>query len=564
MSREDGANGGAVRQRRLSAVSRTGFALVRRGGDRENSAVSRSLKNIGIVSAATMVSRVLGLGRDMLVTAVFGTSALASAFVTAFTLPNLFRRLLGEGALTAAIVPTLNDELAAGQRPRAFVLVNQVMGWLGLTTAVIVVLAMLGLHLSLDAAWLRGWSDDPAQAVRWRMAMELAVVLFPYLFFVCLAAAFSATLQTLGRFLEPALSPIWLNLAIIGALGGAVWGWDLTLDDDRMRWLCGGVLMGGFLQMVVPAWALMREGWRPRLDLRLSPAVRAVLVLMGPTVLGSAVYLINLSVSRVIGLSLNDSAAAVLNLATRLIELPIGVFAIAVSTVVFPLISGYAAKGEWAKLAKAYHAGMRLVLAINVPAAMGMVVLAGPIIRVLFQCGEFGASDTALMLPVLQVFALGLPFFAYVNLMLRAFYAEKDTRTPVRAAVLSFVINVGLSLLLMGPLSTVGLAIASNVAVVAQAIYLQHALTKKRSSLSVALMWGSIGKIVIGSLVMQATLEGVLHVLSAAGDGLGADLIRLGVGVPLGGIVYGAVVWMMQLEGRETLLNLLRGRKPRV
>ncbi len=511
-----------------------------------------------------MVSRVLGLGRDMLVTAVFGTSALASAFVTAFTLPNLFRRLLGEGALTAAMVPTLSEELAARQRPGAFGLVNQVGTWLGAVTAAIVALAMIGLHVLADATWLEQWSDDPTQVARWRLAAEIAVVLFPYLLFVCVAAAFSAALQTLGRFLEPALSPIWLNLAIITALGGAVWGLGIEPGGAQMRWLCGGVLVGGFLQMVVPAAALVREGWRPRADFSLSPALRAVLTLMGPTVLGSAVYLINLAVSRVIGLSLNDSAAAVLNLATRLIELPIGVFAIAVSTVVFPLISRYAAQGEWTRLARAYHAGMRLVLAVNVPAAVGMALLATPIIRVLFQRGEFTASDTVLMTPVLMVFAAGLPFFAYVNLMLRAFYAEKDTRTPVRAAVLSFVINVGLSLTLMGPLSTMGLALASNLAVVAQAIYLQRALTRRRAELGIVRMLPGILKIMTASGVMGGALWLGLRLVGGGSPSLAADGLRLAIAVPAGIAIYGAAAWALRLEGRDELLGLLRGRKPRM
>jgi putative peptidoglycan lipid II flippase len=417
--------------------------------------------------------------------------------------------------------------------------------------------ALVGLA---DAEWLNRATDDPAQIARWRLAAELAVWLFPYLIMVCLAAAFSATLQTLGRFLTPALSPIWLNIAMIGFLGGAVWWGGVDVAGDRLRWLCLGVLVGGFFQMVVPAWALMREGWKPRIDLSLSPAVRTILMLMGPTVLGSAIYLINLSVSRLIGLSLNDSAAAILNLATRLIELPIGVFAIAVSTVVFPLIANFAAKADWVNLAKAYHKGMRLVLAVNVPAAVGMVVLAGPIIRVLFQRGEFTADDTAATVPVLAVFAIGLPIFAYVNLMLRAFYAQKDMRTPVRAALLSFVVNVALSLTLMGPFSTMGLALASNFSVLGQAVYLQRALSKTRPELGFGPVLKDVGKILCGSMVMALGVWGGASALSSLGQGFGWDVVRLGLLLPVGAVVYGAVIWSLRLEGREDLRALFRRR----
>lgn len=522
--------------------------------------MSRSLKNISIVSVATVLSRCLGLGRDILVTAIFGASGLASAFVTAFTLPNLFRRLLGEGALTAAMIPTLNQELAADRKSSAFRIVNEVTSWLGLVTLVIVVGAMGALHLMADSVWLREVSNDPTQWHRWQTAAHLAVWLFPYLFFVCLAAAFSAALQTLGRFVAPALSPILLNLSMIGSLAWAVWGLDLELGSARMMWMCGGVLLGGFLQMLASAIALSRAGWKPAWGFQLSPEVKTILVLMGPMVFGSAIYLINLSISRIIGLSLNDSAAAILNLATRLVELPLGVFAIAVTTVVFPLISRYAAKGDWSSMAAAYRKGMRLILAINVPAAVGMVLLAPPIIRVLFQRGEFGAEDTAVMIPVLSIFAIGLPFAAYVSLLLRAFYAQKDTRTPVRAAVVSFVVNIGLCFALKGPLSTQGLAIASNVAVIVQAWYLQRALTAGRSELAFSPLGRDLVKIVGASAAMGM----VVAVGVAAFDGIAVgflqDVVRLMILIPLGALVFGGMAFALRLEGREELVQIMRQR----
>jgi len=516
--------------------------------------VSKSLKNIGVVSALTMVSRVLGLGRDMLVTAVFGTSALASIFYTAFTLPNLFRRLLGEGALTAALVPTLHDELKARERAGAFALVNQVASWLLVVTGGIVVLAMVALgQAGMLVGWARPMGIDDDTALRLVASAEFAIILFPYLVFVCLAAAFSAALQTLHRFVEPALSPIWLNLAMIGMLGGAVYlGWSPT-QDGRMRWLCAGALFGGFLQMAVPAAALMREGWRPRFDLGRSGPLRQIVALMGPTVFGSAVYLINMAVSRFLGLSLNDSAVTVLNLATRLMELPIGVFAVAISTVVFPLIAKHAAAGDWEKLALAYRKGMRLILVINVPAAVGLTVLAVPIIRLLFQRGAFGAEDTAMMQPVLAVYALGLPVFAFVNLVLRAFYARKDTATPVRAAVLSFVVNFVLSVVLMKPLGTVGLAVAGNVAILAQAWYLQRRLADGHDGLRFGHLVVDLAKVVVASLVMGVVV-GVgwwfwpQTVITKFNDALGLVVL-----ICAGVAVYGGLLWLLRIEGRDDL-----------
>ncbi len=521
--------------------------------------MSKSLRNISVVATATMGSRVLGLIRDMTISAAFGTTALASAFVTAFTLPNLFRRLLGEGALTAAFVPTLNEELTQRQRVGAFVLVSQVASWLLVATTLLVVLAIATLG---NAGWLgarmSAWGVEAATAARWLAGAELAALLFPYMIFVCLAAVFSAALQTLNRFLEPALSPVWLNLAMIGMLAGAVWlGWAET-DDGRMRWLCAGVLTGGFFQMAVPAVALMREGWRPAVDLRLSPQIRAILRLMGPTVFGSAIYLINMSVSRLIGLSANDSAAAVLNLATRLMELPIGVFAVAVSTVIFPLISRHAAQGNWSELSAAYRQGMRLILVINIPAAVGLTVLAEPVIRLLFQRGAFGAEDTRMMVPVLAVFAFGLPFFSFVNLVLRAFYAQKDTATPVRAALLSFVVNVVLSFALMRPLGTVGLALASNVAVVVQAVYLQARLSRSRASLGFGSLLATVAKVAAASALMGAFVAAGWQVWAGVvGRGGWGDAGALALLIPAGVALYAGLLWALRIEGRDELRALL-------
>ncbi|MCX6943459.1 MAG: murein biosynthesis integral membrane protein MurJ [Opitutales bacterium] len=353
---------------------------------------------------------------------MFGTGEYYSAFVTAFSLPNLFRRLLGEGSLTAAFVPTLQEELHERGRPGAFALLNQVVSWLAVVTGVMVALAMLAFSQSRLL---------PGHEPRWYLAADLTVLLFPYLALICLAAALNATLNVLERFTEPALSPIWLNLAMILSLGGA--GWNLADTElGRMHWLCAGVLAGGCLQLLVPAGVLLRAGWRPRWDLGVSPRVRAIAALMAPGLFGSAIYQINVYISRLFAFSIDTSSAALLFSANRLMELPIGVFAIAVATVVYPLIARHAAEGNHARMAEDYRKGLRLILVINLPAAAGLALLSEPIVRLLFQHGRFAAADTRAMAPLLALFALGLPFFSVVSLTTRAFYAVKDTVTPVK------------------------------------------------------------------------------------------------------------------------------------
>lgn len=534
-------------------------------GTEESRGVSRHFKNISLVASATMASRVLGLGRDMLVTAVFGIEAIASAFYTAFTLPNLFRRLLGEGALTAALVPTLNEEIQRGGRQAAFALVNQVASWLLLATGGVVALGMAGLWLlgNLGAAPFPAGVAS-ATWTRWLAAADLGVVLFPYLVFVCLAAAFSAALQTLNRFLEPALSPIWLNLAMIGLLtGGAFGGWSVD-QRGAMLWLCSGALLGGFLQMAVPAAALVREGWRPQADFGRGEPLRQIARLMLPTVFGSAIYLINMAVSRFIGLSLNDSAVAALNLATRLMELPIGIFTVAVSTVVFPLISRHAAAGDRDQLAAAYHKGVRLILAVNIPAAAGLVLLAEPIVRVLFQRGAFDGGDTLALGPVLRTYALGLPFLAWTNIVLRAFYAQKDTTTPVRAAVISLLVNIAGSLILMRPLGTVGLAVAGNLATVAQLGYLLFRLRHRDGLLGVAPVVPDLIKIVAATLLMSVVVALVWRAGALfAARGKVAETVLLLVAIGAGAAVCGGLLWIMRIQGRDDLAAMLRRRGAR-
>ncbi|MFZ5496042.1 MAG: murein biosynthesis integral membrane protein MurJ [Verrucomicrobiota bacterium] len=525
--------------------------------------MSKSLKNISVVASATVVSRVLGLVREMATAAVFGTGPLNSAYVSAFTLPNLFRRLLGEGALTAAFVPTLAHELEARQRAGAFQLVSKVASWLAVVTVAVVV-AAVAVMLNADPLVLLAeeLGLSPEAGRRLLLGADLAVILFPYLVFVCLAAAFSAACQVFGRFTEPALSPVWLNVAILTALGlGAWWAWA---DAARMHLLCAGVLLGGFLQMAVPAAVLWREGWRPAFDLRTDDRLREIAGLMAPTVVSSAVYLINIAMSRLLGLSLNDHATAVLNLATRVMELPIGVFTIAVATVVFPLIARHAARSDWAALTADYHQGLRLVLMINVPAAAGLALLSEPITRLLFQRGAFQASDTGLMTPVLAVYALGLPFVSYTSLALRGFYSLKDTRTPVRAAVLSFAVNLVLSLVLMRPLSTLGLAVAGNVAVVAQAFYLQVHLGRKREGFGLAPLWRNLGKIVVAAALMSGVVWlGARGVAAAGLPGLWPDLVVVAGVIPASAAFYGGLLWLMKIEGRDELqavLQRLRGK----
>jgi putative peptidoglycan lipid II flippase len=508
--------------------------------------VSKHLKNIGVVSLLTGISRVLALVRDQVGAMIFGGSVFNDAFLTAFSLPNLFRRLLGEGALTAAFVPTLQEELQENGRPGAFLLLNRVASWLLIVTGGLVAMAMIVFSHS---RWIPGHDD------KWYLAADLTVIMFPYLAFICLAASFNATLNVLQHFTEPALSPIWLNLAMILSLGGAGLHFAQT-PLGEVHWLCAGVLVGGFFQMTVPAGVLMRAGWRPRFAPELVPRVRQIIALMAPGLFGTAIYQINTFVSRMLSFSLQVSTATVMFYALRLTEFPIGVFAIAVSTVVYPLIARHAAAGDYAAMGHDFHRGLRLILIINVPAAAGLALLSEPIVRLIYQHGAFTPENATLMAQLLRLFVIGLPFFSIVNLTIRAFYAVKDMATPVKIAAVDFAVNLVLSLMLRRWLGAAGLVLASTTAIMVQTFLLQRALSRKLPGLTFTPLWPSVAKVLAATLAMSALVWAGWTGLKGAGLGRLADFLALGGLIPLAVAVYGAVLWALKIEGREDFAAL--------
>ena len=506
-----------------------------------------SLQRIGTVAGSTLLSRLLGLVRDSLTAAVFGTSVWNSAFQFAFMLPNLFRRLLAEGQLMAAFVPTLAEENEENGRAGVFALLNKVATWLFLVSGGLALLAIGGLATA--GLW-------PDLAERYVLGMQLAQLLFPYLVFVCLAAALSAVLQLYGHFSIPALTAVWLNVTIIAALGGG--GWLLAeTPAGKMGWLCGGVLLGGLLQLLIPWWVLRREGWRPRWDTQPSARLREMLRLMAPGILGTAIYQINFLVSRSLAFSLNESAVSVLTLANRIMEVPQGIFTVSVATVVFPLIATFAARGEMESLAGAYWKGMRLICIVTVPAAVGFLLLSEPIVRLLFQHGAFGAEDTRQTAPVLAIMALGLPLYSWVTQSIRGCYSLKDTVTPVKVAAICFAINLAASILLMRWFSTEGLAWAGNVAIAFQAVLLQRVLTRRVPNLHARVLLPSLGKIALATVAMALAIAAARWGVAKGGLPVRAtDAIAVAGIIPAAVAVYAAGLWALRIEERDELAGL--------
>ena len=506
--------------------------------------MSKSLERIGVVAGSTTLSRVLGLARDSLTAAVFGTTLWNSAFQFAFMLPNLFRRLLAEGQLNAALVPTLAEALEKGGKPAAFALLNKVFTWLLLAT---IALSGVAIVLLAGAGWIPGLDE------RHVLGAQLSQLLFPYLVFVSLAAAMSAVLQLLGNFSIPALTAVWLNISVISALGAGGFYFADTMAG-KMAWLCGGVLVGGLLQLLIPWRALRREGWRLQLDSKSSDQLRQILRLMAPGVIGTAIYQINFLVSRSLAFSLDEASVTVLTLANRIMEVPQGIFTVSVATVVFPHMATFAARGDMTSFQSAYWRGMRLILVVTIPGAVGLVLLATQIVRLAFQWGAFTAADTLITAPILAIYAVGLPFYSTVTQTIRGCYALKDTVSPVRAAAVAFVVNLVASIVLMRWLGTAGLAWAGNIAIVVQALMLEAALSRKVEGMRFSMLFPSIAKIAAASAVMALAVAGGVFAIRTAGvAGRTADLIAIVAVIPVAIAVYAAVLWALRIEDRDEI-----------
>jgi len=512
--------------------------------------MSKMISRIGLVSAMTMLSRVFGLFRDILITAVFGASLWNSAFTTAFTLPSLFRRLLGEGALSAALMPHLSEEMEASGKPAVFKLLNKTLSWLFVVCSILIGIAYLVFE----------YIEKNAVSENWILAAELAKILFPYILLICMAAIVSAGLNLLGRFAIPAMTAVWLNVSILLLLGLGAWLWS-DEPRDRMNFLCVGVLIGGTLQLLAPAFALKREGWVPRFDFGVSSRLKAVLLLTLPGVYGAAAHQINVMVSRGLALNFNESGAALINLANRLVELPMGVFVIAISTVAFPALSQARASGDRNEFGEIYRNGISLSLMMAIPAAVGLSMLAPEIIGALFQRGQFSAADTVALTPILVICACGVPFLSFVSIATRAFYSRKDTKTPVKGSSIGLVVNIVLSLVLLRTMGRIeALVIASNVAIAVQSIYLHLKLRFQGDEARLGPVVPKLAIYLFASVLMGGTLwlgEWTLNRFDLGQWRSAAVLVLL---IPMGSFVYFATLKARRVGELEQVLESI-GRK---
>lgn len=401
------------------------------------------LKSASIITLVTIASRILGYIRDQRLTLLLGTSLGADSFILAYRIPNLLRRLVGEGSMTASFIPVFTSYMAEKSRQEVWDFAHKLFWTLALVLAVV---TMLGMVFSPGVIhFFTIFNEGQPQ---WDQAVYLNRIIFPYVFFIGLAALAMAILNCFHVFGLPAATPILLNVAITVFSIGAVWRY---FGDPAIA-LAMGVLVGGVLQFLVQVPSLVRHGMRFQFGISFKdPGVRAVARLMVPGFFGIGIAQVNFFIDTIFATAGRMPRGSVTSLyvADRVMELVLGGYAIAVATAILPMMSHQAAAHDYDSMKKTFAFALRIVSFITLPAMVGLVILREPIIRVLFEHGRFDPASTRLTARALLYYALGLPAFAATKLIVPAFYSTKDTRTPVRVAAYALALNFALNVIFL-------------------------------------------------------------------------------------------------------------------
>ena len=434
------------------------------------------LRSSAVVGAMTMLSRVLGLVRDIVLAAFIGASANADAFFVAFKIPNFLRRLFAEGAFSQAFVPVLSEYRERGGEAAVRELLDRVAGVLGGTLLLLTSLTVLAAPL-VAGLFAPGFLDQPA---KFALTADLIRVTFPYLLLISLTGLCGAVLNSYGRFAVPAVTPVFLNLSLIGAATvAAPW---FAEPAFALAW---GVFTAGVVQLLfqLPFLKRLELVPRPRWDTS-HPGVRQILTLMVPALFGVSVSQINLLLDTVLASFLPTGSVSWLYYSDRLAELPLGVFGIAIATVILPSLSADRAADRAERFTQTLDWAVRTVLLVAVPATVALLVLAEPILVTLFQYGELGPRDVAMASVSLRAYTLGICAFMLIKVLAPGFYARQDMVTPVRIGIGAMVANMVLNVAFVVPLVVylelghVGLALATSVAAYLNAGFLWRGLRR--------------------------------------------------------------------------------------
>lgn len=414
------------------------------------------LKSTGIVSAMTSLSRITGFIRDMIYAQMFGAGTGMDAFFVAFRIPNFLRRLFAEGAFSQAFVPVFSEYQTQRSKEELKELVDQVAGTLGAILFVITAIGVLAAPL-LILLFAPGFTKD---ASKYELTVTMLRITFPYLLFVSLTAFAGGVLNSCGRFAIPAVTPVLLNLTMIAAAL-----WLAPSMEQPVVGLAWGVFIAGLIQLSfqIPFLRQIKLVPRPRWGWA-TQGVQQILKLMIPALFGSSVAQVNLLIDTVLASFLVSGSISWLYYSDRLVEFPLGIFGVALGTVILPKLSRQHASAETGGFSQTLDWALRWALLIGVPATIALILLSGPLLSALFQYGEFDARDVAMSARSLMAFALGLVAFMLIKVLAPGFYARKDTRSPVKYGLIAMAANTALVFMLIWSLAHAGLALATSLA----------------------------------------------------------------------------------------------------
>ncbi len=516
----------------------------------------RLARSTAFFSAATGLSRVLGLVREIVAARLFGVSAAMSAFTIAFQVPNLIRALFADSALQGAFVPVFTELLEKGKRREAFHVASSLFFLNLLVLSVVTALFVLFAEPIMSLI-TPGFDDDPALR---DLTVGLAQLMFPIVLLLALSGVIVGMLNSFEHFSVPALAPVAWNLVIIAALVGLT---PLFEGQDRVYAYAIGVLVGTIVQFLLPIPWLRGRGGRfsIALDWR-NEHVRRVLWLMLPVTLALGMINLSLLINSLFGTLVSDQAPAAIDKAFRIYQLPQGLFSISIATVLFPTLSKLAARGANDDLRATMSNGVRQICLLLIPSAVLMAVLAEPIVRLLYQGGEFGAGATDLVTTALVWWSISLPFQGVSLLFSRTFFGLQQPWATTALAVVNMVVNAAVAFALYKPLGIAGIVIGTVAGTLVMTVAQGWILRGELGGIEGRALVGAVARMLAAGAVLAACAYGAWYGLDELlGRSLAAQIVTVGAGIATGAIAYAVAVWALRVPEAHQVLRLIRSRR---
>lgn len=509
------------------------------------------------VGSATMASRVLGFAREALIAAALGAGPVTDAFYAAFRFPNLFRRLFGEGAFNTAFIPLFAKEMEGGGPEAARKFGEDVLAVLLVALLALSAVAMIAAPVLVATVIAPGFADTPE---KFDLTVVLTRIMFPYLFCMSLVAMLSGVLNSMRRYFLAAIVPVLLNVVLVAMLIVA-----LLLGIDAYWtgiWLAVGVIVSGVAQLLFLVWGVWRAGFslsirRPRM----TPAVKRLLVLMGPALLTGGIMQINLMIGTIIA-SMQDKAIGLLNFADRINQLPLGIIGIAVGVVLLPELARALKAGDDGEVQHLQNRSLEFALGLSLPAAVGLMVMPVPIVNILYERGAFTALDTAMTASALAAFASGLPAYVLTKVFQPGFFAREDMKTPMWFSLVAVIVNIAVSLILFPFYGHVAVAVGTSVSAWVNVMLLAGTLWRREAFRPSPVTLRRVILIVLASALMGALVWGLTVLMTdyVAAGSVFVRIVSVLVIIAVAAAVYLALAVVTGAVDRQELASALRRR----